>query len=399
MLPRLPSPAVGIQRCTMRSLRFLFAFVFAFFILGGSQARAGEPSIGPAPASNGENVAVSPHDAPVVTESDVTIPNVPPEYTTRHLGWLTLSYPQAAQARVESLMRDADAIKRELTEAFDVPVLEHVEVRVAPTASDMALLAPRGVPAYASGVAFPRLHLVLLSMLAPEGANAVDLDEVFRHELAHIALEDATLGQHVPAWFNEGLAVGLSGENQYDRLSALWHATTSGTLLPLSDLDRSFPKNRSEVNVAYAESADFVRFLMRRTDRARFSSMIHRVREGHPFERAIADAYGSDLRKLEFQWRTDVEKRYSVIPILTGGGIIWVGVIGALVAAYVKRRRRTKAILARWEREEALEDAWRAHDAGQTERPSTARLMVPSITKAKAAAKVVEHGGRWHTLH
>src|SRR6185295_14591095 len=113
---------------------------------------------------------------------------------------------------------------------------------------------------------YPKLRLVLISMMAPRGGDATDLDEVFRHELAHVALEDAVQGKHVPVWFNEGLAISLSGELAMARTKTLWSATLSGTLIPLADLDRSFPHENFEVSIAYAESADFMRFLSRKSD-------------------------------------------------------------------------------------------------------------------------------------
>jgi hypothetical protein len=228
--------------------------------------------------------------------------------------------------------------------------------------------------------------------LSTRGAEAVDVGETFKHEMVHIALDDATRGQHVPVWFNEGLAIYLSGENSLARQQTLMSATFSGRLIPFQDLDRSFPSDTFEVNVAYAESADVMRFLMKRTDQLRFASMIERVRDGERFDRAAGEAYGSDIRKLEFEWVREAEHRYSIIPVLTGGGIIWVGVIGALGLAYVRRRRRTKAILARWEKEEAAEDLVRA----RAEAAADEDLAVP--VTARVSIKI-EHDGNWHTLH
>ena len=137
----------------------------------------------------------------------------------------------------------------------------------------------------------------------------------------------------------------------------------------------------------------------------RFAAMIERVREGQPFERAITEAYGSDLRRLEFEWRGDLEHRFSVIPILTGGGLIWVLVIGALVAAYVRRRRRSKAILARWEREEAIEDARIAAKlaAERAESPivpiAASAAHISKATATSAVSIKIERDGGWHTLH
>ena len=358
------------------------------------------PTIGEAPPANPAPAGlIAPPDMPVMLQTaQLVAPPLPPSYVVKNLGWLELSYPPAAAERVAPLLADADAVKELLVASLGQPVLEHVSVRVAPTTADMARLAPAEAPPpeYASGVAYHGMHLVLLSMMAPRGGDAVDLEEVFRHELVHVALEDAVLGKHVPVWFNEGLAMKLSGEKGWDRRALLWNATLSDTLLPLSELDRSFPRNSMEVNIAYAESADFMQYLSRRSDQLRFAAMIGRIRDGQPFDSAIADAYGEDLRRLELHWRGDLEHRFSVIPILTGGGLIWVLVIAGLGVAYVKKRRRTKAILARWGREEAAEDA-RLEALRRAAEEAEDHDRAPSVIQ-RVSLKI-EDAGRWHTLH
>ncbi len=397
-----------IETSTMAGfLRIFFAALMTLaLVLGAGRAQAQELREGPANGATVKRGApdgpalTRPTDVPLVAPGEAVIPALPPSYVTRDLGWLKLSYPPAAKERVASLLADADAFKAEVSETLGQDVLSHVEVRITPTVADMARLAPVGSPppSYASGVAYPRLKLVLISMLAPRGADATNLDQVFRHELAHVALEDAVLGQHVPVWFNEGLAIGLAGENSFERQDVLWHATVYGNLLPLADLDRSFPRENFEVGIAYAESADFLRFLMRRTDRARFVAMVQRIREGQTFERSLGDAYSSDLRKLEFQWRSEVERRYSVIPILAGGGIIWVGVIVVLGWGYVRKKRRAKAILVKWAQAEAIEDALLARRAAEAAEESDRDLVRVSLRGIRLPAKV-EHEGDWHTLH
>jgi hypothetical protein len=396
----------------LRTWRLFLAFFLSLALLASARPSSAKgPEIGELPPTAGQAISspglVVPHDVPVVLPTaKAAIPPVPASYVTKDLGWLELSYPSSASERVASLIQDAEAIKTELTTTLGQPVLGHVTVRVAPTIADMARLAPADAPPpeYASGVAYHGLHLVLLSMLAPHGADAVDLDEVFRHELAHVALEDAVQGKHVPVWFNEGLAISLSGELAMARTKTLWSATLSGTLIPLSDLDRSFPRDNFEVSIAYAESADFMRFLARKSDRLRFAAMVDRVREGQPFDRAITESYGADLRRLEFEWRSDLERRFSVIPVLTGGGLVWVLVIGALVAAYVRRRARTRRILAQWAQEEAIEDARIAAKLAASDGPGDTRTSIPANVAAAqvsagAASVKIEIQGRWHTLH
>jgi hypothetical protein len=232
-----------------------------------------------------------------------------------------------------------------------------------------------------------------------------------RHELTHLALADAVGGHHVPRWFDEGLAVHESGELPVARFWALWDATVSKRLLPLADLDRSFPADRYEVNVAYAESADFVRFLMRDADRARYGSLVQRVRAGVPFGRALEDAYGTDVAKLEYEWREERSRRFGLAPVLTGSGLLWVAVAGLMVAAWTKRRRRARAILAQWAREETEQQA-RAQAALEASRePTNAQRgqpgqegSVPDVPSGRRSSlppslPLVEHDGRWYTLH
>jgi hypothetical protein len=346
-----------------------------------------------------DDVVMSPpRDVPLVLRpASVHIPPIPATYQEREQGWLTISYPPGAHERVQPLLSDADAVKAKLGDELGQSVLDHVEVRVARTTEEMGTLAPSELPppSYASGVAYPPLKLVLLSLTAPVGAEATDLGEVFRHELVHIALEEAVAGHHIPRWFNEGFAIHESGEHPLARVRTLWDATLSKTVIPLTDLDRSFPQENYEVSIAYAESADFVRFLLRDDDRQRFASLIDRAHNGEPFDRALADAYGVDLRKLEYEWREDIAKRYSFLPVLTGGSFLWVIVIGMLGVGYYKKKKRDKATMLRWDQEDAAREA-AARAAVEVEADDG---RVPAGAVRAAGLPKIEHDGSWHTLH
>jgi hypothetical protein len=250
-------------------------------------------------------------------------------------------------------------------------------------------------------VAYPSAHLILLSMQAPVTWEGTDLGEILRHELAHLALDEAVGGHHVPLWFNEGLAMYESGELRWQRWQTLSYAALGDRLLPLSELDRAFPRDSAEVSLAYAESADVVRFLARDADRVRFGSLVQRVRAGVPFERALEDAYSTDLRKLEYEWREEVKRHLRLLPLVTGGGLFGAFTGALLVAAWARRRALAKTKLAEWAREEAESDAAIAARKVQSMRPpgtpeppaeDGGPPRVPSMP-------VVEHEGRWYTLH
>lgn len=339
-----------------------------------------------------------PTDAPGVGDASVIrVPPVPTSYEAQSTRWLTIAYPPSIHERIQPLLDGADATRTALAAALDEPVLGHVEVRIARSPDEMAALAPTDLPppAYASGVAYSSIHLVILSLIEPHTAEATDLEQVFRHELTHVALEDATLGHHVPRWFNEGLAIHESGEDRLLRFRTLVDATMSRTILPLDELDCSFPSEQARVSTAYAESADFVRYLLRGGDRARFASLIERVRKGEPFDRALADSYATDLRRLEYQWREELGKRYSIWPLVMGGSFLWISMIGLCAVVWVKKKRHERATLARWALEDARSALVAPLQAEVSDEPNADRVQ-PEMMRALPK---IEHEGHWHTLH
>jgi hypothetical protein len=350
-----------------------------------------------------ESAELAPRDVAVVVQpAAAKLPALPPDFERIDDGWLTLEFPKTVRDRVAPLTADADAFRARLAIELGQPVLDHVLVRIARDPEQMNALAPLGAPppAYASGVAYPSMGVALLSLKAPHTWEATELVTLSRHELMHLALTDAIGGHRVPRWFDEGLAIHESGEQWSERLGTLWQATLGKTLLSFADLDRGFAADSSDVSVAYAESADVVRFLMRDDDRARFGSLVQRLRAGTPFDRAVSDAYDTDLRKLEYEWRTEVSRRFGLVPLLTGGGALWSLIVVLAAAAWVKRRRRAKAKLAQWEREEAEMDAAAVAAREQLDRekaiPAEDDDLPPHIRRE---VPVVEHEGRWYILH
>ncbi len=246
----------------------------------------------------------------------------------------------------------------------------------------------------------------------PESPNErLDILETFRHELAHIGLSQAVNDQAVPRWFNEGFAIFASGESSIPRLQTLWTATLAGTLMPLERLERSFPEDAITASIAYAEAADVVRYLARKEDHHRFDGLIERLGQGNGFEAALSGAYGLDRFALEYEWREDVARRYTFWPVLFSTTVVWGGIVGLFFWGYRRKKLRDRAILDRWKREEAQEDA-RALAQKQPADPLAERVHIVVAGPAPRLAALarshseperdvprVEHDGHWHTLH
>lgn len=391
------------------------ALLLLFGAPGLASPGVASPSAAALAASGSERGASPSEQAPladVPVASELQLPEAPPEYSSYEAGWLSLSYHPSLSAQMQPLKQNADAVRRELRELLGRPVLEKVHVRVARNVHEMALLVPAGskAPEYASGLAYSELGLVLLTAEPRYPGEQHQLLEVFRHELAHIALHDAVGRENVPRWFNEGFAVHASGEAYTARLQTLWTATLAKTLLPFRDLTNRFPSDSTQVSIAYAQAADLVRFLLKTGEEHRFRALIARMVEGQAFESSLSDAYSTDLATLESEWRADVARRYTFWPILFGGSTIWAGALLLFFWGYWKRKRRAQVKLDRWAREEAVEDARRALLQASLNSPQAIQVVFTHRGNAESPRETtsplppsgipqIEHEGGWHTLH
>lgn len=290
---------------------------------------------------------------------------------------------------VRELVRMTPSITRELRRDLGLAALPPVELRVAQSPNDLRALSPAAAPppTGALGVAYPGRGLVVLSLSAGAATLPMSLRALYTHELSHIALAEAVGHRPVPRWFAEGLALRHSGEASWSRLQALWGATVSGRLVPIARLDRAFPRGEQTGTLAYAEAGAFVGFLAEDDRAGALAELCARVRAGAPFRRALEANYATDLEELEKQFFLRLDRRFSLIPALTGVSTVWGVVALLLLTAWRRKKREARAKLARWEREERAQDVAEALAAREREAPSDDE------------ARRADEDGRVHTVH
>jgi hypothetical protein len=349
-----------------------------------------------------------PYDAPAAPAQRAAVPEVTPEYASIDEAGIKLVYHPLARERAHALLTRAIAVRAELTAQLGREVLGAVEIRVAAAPAQMTGLSPVELPPGITAAAFSDAHLVVMSLASPSSLEPPDLDEWMRHELAHLALDEAILGHDVPRWFHEGYAVHVSGEDAAQRAETLALASLRDRVLALRDVEARFPDGPPGASIAAAQAADFARFLVERQGRERFPALIERLRAGEAFERALPAAYGGDLGRIELLWRREMARRYSFVPVFAGAMIVWI-----VVALGVLARRRRLALAP--PRERPVEGRRPRPSRAAPARPSLAPLPSLAVARAVAAEYVedeggepippdpevpkVEHDGRWYTLH
>ncbi|GAB4205778.1 MAG: hypothetical protein OHK0013_21920 [Sandaracinaceae bacterium] len=318
----------------------------------------------------------------------LTLPSAPEGFVTIERDGVWWEMPERAQSVVEPLFETwADHAPRIRSE-LGLDSLPPIRIRVAIDPEQMRALAPLGAPppAYAVGVAYPGLDLILLTLTAPETWQRPELDDVLVHELSHIALHHAAGPDHdLPLWFVEGVAIYQARERSIERVQTLWEGAFRGAIIDLDHLDERFPQRPHAVDLAYAQSADFVAWLLRRSGPEKLGEMIGRMRRGQRFEVAVSQTWSAGIGQLEQEWRADLSERFGALPLFATGSAGWI-VVGLLVGlAWRQRKRKAAEIEARWAREDAQREEreraylrWRARQLARERRLVAERQAVES---------------------
>ncbi len=268
-----------------------------------------------------------------------------------------------------------------------------VQVRVVGDPSEIASMAPQGAapPSWAGAVAYPEARMVILSLRNRIGSPVKDLDIVLEHEISHLALREALGGADVPRWFSEGVAIQQSEKSSFRRYWLVWLAARGDSLLPLESINR-YPDHEGKVNLAYAQAADFVGFLLRKEGWLGVRVAVRKRAGGVEFQDAFEYAFRDSVASLEDEWRAGLRSRWQWLPLLTGTGAVWGFIVALFLVAYAAAKRRKARRYAEMEEEEDRLE--RLVTLGNTE----TSLRSPTANEPQVPTKI-RVDDEIHTLH
>src|SRR5918996_41508 len=178
------------------------------------------------------------------------------------------------------------------------------------------------------------------------------LEDLLRHEVAHVLIGRAAGGRPVPRWFQEGLAM-IAGQSWglADR-SQLTIALLADSRISLAELDSRFTADQGTVQRAYAVAGAFVRDLVQSHGQGVTGAILSGVAEGLPFDEAFQKAAGVSLPAAADSFWERQTFWYRWIPLLTSSVFLWILI--TLLALWAIRRRRARDTAQRrlWDEEE-----------------------------------------------
>ncbi len=223
-----------------------------------------------------------------------------------------------------------------------------IRVIVAPEGSGPAVLVSPWISGYALS---DRGLIVLMPQRVPNYPDS-SLEDLLRHEVAHVLIARAAGNGTLPRWFHEGLAMIAGGSWGFDDRSRLTLALLADRPVSLAELELRFAGGQAEVNRAYAIAGSFVRDLFERHGPEAAPEILAGVARGLSFEQAFRAATGTALVDAESSFWSRQTFWYRWVPVLTSSVTLWLLVTLLALWAIQRRRARDAALHRMWDAEE-----------------------------------------------
>lgn len=213
------------------------------------------------------------------------------------------------------------------------------------------------LPKWAVGVAYPTLsRIVMRSVLAPDEHGTIRPVETFKHEFAHIALEQALEEQGgAPRWLSEGFSMYEAGQWTLHGQRTLEEVTLRDAFIPLTRLTTAFPVDEEQARIAYTQSYSLVSFMFRQYGKYDFQEFIANLRDGLDTDTALLYATGRSLNSLEQEWQDSLKRQPFWFTYFWHSGTFWFLISLIFLLAYLIKSWKARQIKKQWEQEETEE--------------------------------------------
>jgi len=226
-----------------------------------------------------------------------------------------------------------------------------IKIIIAPSTKRFYNIAGNTLPEWSSGAAIPSQSIILLK--SPRITNPdLNLEKIIVHELTHIGLYQATEGQDLMKWFNEGFAQYYSGELNMHAKILMAKRLMSNNFLKLKEIDEVFTFRKSEATLAYEEAHAAVLYLIELGGLDAVKILIDNLKQTGNMNQAMKNSINMGFDEFESKWINAMKKRYLWLVIFDYRLIISILFILLLLAAYLLKMKSTKKIKQNWEKED-----------------------------------------------
>jgi hypothetical protein len=170
------------------------------------------------------------------------------------------------------------------------------------------------LPEWGIGFAIPSKNLIILRF-PTTFVRPSRIQYIVGHEIAHILIHK-TADSWIPRWFDEGCAIHLSREPGFIDEIQLSFAVLFQRLIPLSEIEHTYPHSRQKVRFAYLESASSIHYLILEHGPNIIMDILTETRKEKDFKKGFQASTGTDILVFEWEWRKWLKRRYSFMFLL-----------------------------------------------------------------------------------
>ncbi|MBC8460376.1 MAG: hypothetical protein H8D67_20525 [Deltaproteobacteria bacterium] len=160
--------------------------------------------------------------------------------------------------------------------------------------------------------AVPNRNLVVID-LTKMRINPFSLENTLKHEICHLLLHYHIKGHNLPRWLDEGVCQwvshGISDIIMNPKQSLLNKAVARGRFIPLSRLQRGFPRDKGPLLLAYEETKSFLDYITGRFGRDGLINVLNSMKKGEDVYTAFHKSCNFTLDSLEKDWHKSLKKK------------------------------------------------------------------------------------------
>ncbi|MCX7020572.1 MAG: hypothetical protein WCK47_14470 [bacterium] len=266
-----------------------------------------------------------------------------------------MEYINSDEGWAGDMLGRADAARRVLNRATRDALLVRIHVIIAPD-QDIFIKMVGGWAENSVAVALPEQRTIVLNGDKLRIGAPSDLANTLVHEFAHLYL-DLRCVRERPRWLEEGIAMHVAGQWESEDAAAVFIAAIIGGLIPLREMEQSFPVAVDSQRLAYRESYSVTNYLVQTTAGGSLPDFIASLsgQEGG----CNLDSFWNPLQRdaLEIQWKRGLRSVSNWSFLVLSSGFFW-GLVALLtVIAWITLRVRRRKLHTQWDDEEKIYEA------------------------------------------
>ncbi|MHC1741176.1 MAG: peptidase MA family metallohydrolase [Anaerolineaceae bacterium] len=220
--------------------------------------------------------------------------------------WFNIFWVSGDDKYGERLQEIALAGLKQATQILPVSPDLPITIYIYPDSQSIQEILSITDPDWVAGEALPKSNMILVSS-TKDLSNFQDLERQIPHELSHLLQYKLTQQNYssAPAWLLEGLATNSETYPNPDFSRELNKANTSHSLIALSGLCHTFSPDLQTANLAYAQSASFVKYLTNFYGTDKLLSILKNSGNGQDCSGLVFSVLGVNLDTLDRSWQKD----------------------------------------------------------------------------------------------